>query len=77
MSCQHAAWCQSNAQVLICLDEFRQDNGGTMFMPNSHMQKPKGIEDDMEGTFPGSVTLTAPAGSVLVAHSAWWYVLCN
>ncbi|KAL0050790.1 hypothetical protein WJX82_007295 [Trebouxia sp. C0006] len=60
-------------QVLICLDEFRQDNGGTMFMPNSHIQKPEGIEDDMEGTFPGSMTLTAPAGSVLVAHSAWWH----
>ncbi len=77
MSCQHAAWCQSNVQVLICLDEFRQDNGGTMFMPNSHIQKPEGIEDDMEGTFPGSMTLTAPAGSVLVAHSAWWYVVRN
>ena len=46
-------------------------------MPNSHIQKPEGIEDDMEGTFPGSMTLTAPAGSVLVAHSAWWYVVRN
>ncbi|KAL0021469.1 hypothetical protein WJX79_006443 [Trebouxia sp. C0005] len=60
-------------QVLICLDEFRQDNGGTMFLPNSQVQKPDGIEEDTEGTFPGSVTLTAPAGSVLVAHSAWWH----
>ncbi|DBA79812.1 TPA: hypothetical protein ACH3X1_008473 [Trebouxia sp. C0004] len=60
-------------QVLICLDEFRQDNGGTMFMPNSHMQKPEGIEDDIEGTSPGSITLTASAGSVLIAHSAWWH----
>jgi len=48
-----------------------------MFMPNSHIQKPEAIEDDMEGTFPGSMTLTASAGSVLVAHSAWWYVVCN
>ncbi|DBA89954.1 TPA: hypothetical protein ACH3X2_004442 [Trebouxia sp. C0005] len=37
------------------------------------VQKPDGIEEDTEGTFPGSVTLTAPAGSVLVAHSAWWH----
>ena len=59
-------------QVLICLDEFRADNGGTMFMPNSHRHKPEGLEEDHEGTFPGSMTLTAAAGSVLIAHSAWW-----
>lgn len=56
---------------MLCLDEFREDNGGTMFMPNSHKDKPKGLEEDHEGTFPGSIILKAPAGSVLVAHSAW------
>ena len=65
----------SAQQVLICLDEFRPDNGGTMFLPNSHRNKPEGLEEDHEGTFPGSVTLTAPAGSVLIAHSCWWYGL--
>lgn len=64
--------CLSNKQVLICLDEFRGDNGGTMFMPDSHKDKPHGLEKDEDGTFPGSTVLTAPAGSVLVAHSAWW-----
>lgn len=63
------------AQVLICLDEFTKDNGGTMFMPGSHKHKPEGIEADEEGTLDGSVVLEAPAGSVLIAHSAWWYVL--
>ena len=46
-----------------------------MFMPGSHMHKPEGIEDDVEGTLDGSMVLEAPAGSVLIAHSAWWYVL--
>ena len=59
-------------QVLLCLDDFREDNGGTMFMPDSHKHKPEGLEDDFEGTSPGSTILTASAGSVLVAHSAWW-----
>ena len=64
--------CLPIKQVLICLDDFREDNGGTMFMPDSHKDKPHGLEEDQEGTFPGSTVLTAPAGSVLVAHSAWW-----
>ena len=63
------------AQVLICLDEFTKDNGGTMFMPDSHKHKPEGIEADEEGTLDGTTVLEAPAGSVLIAHSAWWYVL--
>lgn len=59
-------------QVLICLDDFHKDNGGTMFMPDSHTHKPDGLEKDEEGRFPGSEILEAPAGSVLIAHSAWW-----
>ena len=45
-----------------------------MFMPNSHKDKPAGLEEDEDGSFPGSVIMTAPAGSVLVAHSAWMSV---
>ncbi|MCJ1241765.1 hypothetical protein MMC14_009771 [Varicellaria rhodocarpa] len=59
-------------QVLICLDEFRADNGGTMFMPDSHKHKPTGLEEDEEGTFPGAEILEAAPGSALIAHSAWW-----
>ena len=68
----HILWCKrALLQVLICLDDFREDNGGTMFMPNSHRDKPLGLEKDHGGTSPGSLVLKAPAGSVLVAHSAW------
>lgn len=59
-------------QVLWMLDEFRKDNGGTMFFPGSHLNmNPPIFEEFSEPE--GSDVISAPAGSVLVAHSAWWH----
>ncbi|EKX44488.1 hypothetical protein GUITHDRAFT_109608 [Guillardia theta CCMP2712] len=56
-------------QVLWLLDNFTSENGGTMFYPGSHeFFSPPNIEQ-----FSTPEILTAPAGSVLVAHSAWWH----
>ena len=48
-------------QVLWMLDDFRKDNGGTMFFPGSHLSlSPPVFEEFSEPE--GSQVLTAPAG---------------
>jgi len=59
------------AQVLWCLDDFRTENGGTMFQEKSHLLMRRPVYD--YSTPPGSQVLECPAGSVLIAHSAWWH----
>ena len=56
-------------QVLWLLDDFREDNGGTMFLPGSHLtpQTTSGGFEDVAG----QRVLEEPAGTVLIAHSAW------
>jgi ectoine hydroxylase-related dioxygenase (phytanoyl-CoA dioxygenase family) len=59
------------AQVIWCLDDFREANGATKFIPGSHRRPhpPKHNADyDHEG-----VTVEAPAGSVIFAHGACWH----
>ena len=62
-------------QALWLLDDFREDNGGTMFLPGSHLVDgvPDGISAGGMETPPAAQVLIAPAGSVLIAHSAWWH----
>jgi ectoine hydroxylase-related dioxygenase (phytanoyl-CoA dioxygenase family) len=60
-----------SVQVLWLLDNFTQHNGATMFLPDSHswLQPP-----DYDFSTPQQAQLLlAPAGSVLVAHGAWWH----
>jgi ectoine hydroxylase-related dioxygenase (phytanoyl-CoA dioxygenase family) len=56
-------------QVLWLLDDFREDNGGTMFLPGSHL-KPQSTSGGFED-IAGQCILNEPAGTVLIAHSAW------
>lgn len=60
-----------SVQVLWLLDNFTEHNGATMFLPESHswLQQP---EYDFS-TPQQSQLLVAPAGSVLIAHGAWWH----
>ena len=58
-------------QVMWLLDNFTQQNGATMFWPGSHswLQQP-----DYDFSTPEDAQLLlAPAGSVLIAHGAWWH----
>ena len=70
-------------QVLWLLDEFRADNGGTMFLPESALVDrnavPHGISssDESSETPAAARLLTEPAGTVLIAHSAWWHRQTN
>jgi ectoine hydroxylase-related dioxygenase (phytanoyl-CoA dioxygenase family) len=60
-----------SVQVLWLLDNFTQHNGATMFLPQSHSWlKPP----DYDFSTPQQAQLLlAPAGSVLIAHGAWWH----
>ena len=57
-------------QVMWLLDNFTHQNGATMFWPGSHswLKQP---EYDFS-TPEDAQLLLAPAGSVLIAHGAWW-----
>ena len=59
-------------QVLWMLDPFTKENGGTMFFPGSHLTMNPPIFDDFDEP-EGARILSAQAGAVLVAHSAWWH----
>ena len=69
-------------QVLWLLDEFRADNGGTMFLPGSHVADgcPSGITPGGSEVPPAAMVFGSPpepAGTVLIAHSAWWHRQTN
>ena len=69
-------------QVLWLLDEFRADNGGTMFCPGSHVADgcPSGITPGGSEVPPAAMVFGSPpepAGTVLIAHSAWWHRQTN
>ena len=59
-------------QVMWMIDEFRNDNGATMFFPGSHLTMNPPVFDEFDEP-DGAQTLCAPSGSVLIAHSAWWH----
>jgi ectoine hydroxylase-related dioxygenase (phytanoyl-CoA dioxygenase family) len=60
-----------SAQVLWCLDEFRVDNGGTHYIRGGHSMQTFPNTDNMMGM--RSDILTAPKGSIVIAHGAWWH----
>jgi Phytanoyl-CoA dioxygenase (PhyH) len=68
-------------QVLWLLDDFGADNGGTMFLPDSALVDPDfpdGISFYGSSETPTAARLlTEPAGTVLIAHSAWWHRQTN
>ena len=66
-------------QVLWFLNDVDVNNGGTMFYPASHLTEgiPAGITHGGNQTPLSSYTLSVPAGTVLIAHSAWWHRQTN
>lgn len=60
-----------SAQVLWCLDEFRIDNGGTHYIRGGHLRQTFPNINNMIGM--SSEILTAPKGSIVIAHGAWWH----
>jgi ectoine hydroxylase-related dioxygenase (phytanoyl-CoA dioxygenase family) len=70
-------------QVLWLLDDFTEENGGTMFYPGSHLVDgcppditPGGSERPPLAMVFGSPR-PEPAGTVLIAHSSWWHRQTN
>ena len=69
-------------QCNMCIDEYREANGGTMFVPDSyrlgrkpqHEQAPAGAQYERnEYAPPEAQCLTAPPGSVFCYHAATWH----
>eukprot|EP00276_Gloeochaete_wittrockiana_P009671 CAMPEP_0184645984 /NCGR_PEP_ID=MMETSP0308-20130426/2616_1 /TAXON_ID=38269 /ORGANISM="Gloeochaete witrockiana, Strain SAG 46.84" /LENGTH=279 /DNA_ID=CAMNT_0027075579 /DNA_START=1711 /DNA_END=2550 /DNA_ORIENTATION=+ len=59
------------AQVFWLLDDFTPTNGATMFWPQSH--KRLTLPENRDSTPPEAQLLLGKAGSVFLAHSAWWH----
>lgn len=57
------------------LDDFTPENGPLRVVPGSHHwgQLPQDVLDDPAATHPDEVTLTAPAGSVIVMNAHAWH----
>ena len=65
-------------QCNMCIDEYTEANGGTMFVPNSYKrgEKPQHAQHEYkDNTYrpPDAQTLIAPAGSVFCYHAATWH----
>ena len=57
------------------LDDFTEENGATRVVPGSHRQTVavRDAVSDPRAPYPGQVTLTAPAGTVIVFNSHLWH----
>jgi ectoine hydroxylase-related dioxygenase (phytanoyl-CoA dioxygenase family) len=60
-------------QALVSLREFTEDNGGTIFQPNSHTKNKWPTSRDTGNDEEGCKILNCGPGSVLLAHSSWWH----
>ncbi len=63
----------THLSVLFCVDEFRVDNGATMFWPYSHMSGRKPPEGVIPSELPGGVQLEAPRGSAIFFLGSTWH----
>jgi ectoine hydroxylase-related dioxygenase (phytanoyl-CoA dioxygenase family) len=78
----HADWDQRVpgerahvANSLWLLDDLTAENGATRIVPRSHLiydRRPPGRLGDL-GPCPGEITLTAPAGSVVLFNAHLWH----
>lgn len=58
-----------------CLDDFTVENGATRVVPGSHLSGkwPTDVLADAKDPHPDQVSLTAPAGSVIIFNSHVWH----
>jgi ectoine hydroxylase-related dioxygenase (phytanoyl-CoA dioxygenase family) len=62
---------------IFMVDEFRNDNGATRFVPGSHLSSeiPRDFPDDRKADYPGQVLACGPAGSMIVFNGSVWHGL--
>ena len=61
-------------QCNVCIDEYRDDNGGTKYLPGSWALGRKPPSSDAEDFDPpDAACIEAPAGSVFCYHAATWH----
>jgi len=63
------------AGFILMVDEFRDDNGATRFLPGSHYWSgtPEGTPSDLLAEQDGQVLATGSAGSLLVFNGSAWH----
>jgi len=56
------------------VDDFREDNGATRFVPFSHRCSgvPNDLPEDLKADYPGQVLACCPAGSMIVFNGSVW-----
>ena len=61
---------------IFMVDEFRDDNGATRFVPGSHLWSavpPDLVLGDLKADYPGQVLTYGPAGSMIVFNGSVWH----
>ena len=62
---------------IFMIDEFRDDNGATRFVPGSHLwsEIPQELlgDRDRKADYPAQVLACAPAGSVMLFNGSVWH----
>jgi len=63
----------THLSILYCVDDFRVDNGATMFWPYSHMSGRKPPAEVIPSELPGGVQLEAARGSAIFFLGSTWH----
>lgn len=60
---------------ILMVDEFREENGATCFVPGSHLwpQVPSNLIQDQTVNYEGQVAACGPAGSVIIYNGSVWH----
>jgi hypothetical protein len=60
---------------IFMVDEFRNDNGATRFVPGSHLWSsiPRDVQGGLKAEYPGQVVACGPAGSMIVFNGSVWH----
>jgi hypothetical protein len=61
---------------IFMVDEFRDDNGATRFVPGSHLWSevpPDLVLGDLNPDYPGQVLACGPAGSMIIFNGSVWH----
>lgn len=71
----HRGWTMVG--FIFMIDEFREDNGATRFVPGSHLwsEVPQALpgDRDRKADYPGQVLAFAPAGSMMLFNGSVWH----